>query len=116
MAVDEPEGRLRVKTNGQWFWKRLAPGFPVLEAEVVFASRYECAETLVDALGRRTRLGFLDVKAALEAFPRALDLMQQEHGWSDERRAAEEANARRFMGTMYLPGRKNETIEDALLY
>ena len=117
MAVGEPEGRVRVKAKGRWFWKRLAPGFPILEAEIIFAVRHECAETLVDVIGRRTRLGFLDVKAALEAFPRALDLMQQEHGWNDARRSAEEADGKRFMRTMYLPvDAEGKNFEETLLY
>jgi len=43
---------------------------------------------MVDVIGRRTRLGFLDVKATLGVFPRVLDLMQDELGWSDGQQEA----------------------------
>jgi glycerol-3-phosphate dehydrogenase len=110
---------------------------------------YRYAETLVDVIARRTRLGFLDVKATLQVnvcphtcclpirrlgaseystpsivlqiTPKVLDLMQAELGWSDEKRASEEADARKFLDTMYLPVANAETekdvpLEDRLLY
>ena len=102
------------------FWKRLSPGYPVLEAEVLFAIRNEYAETMEDVIGRRTRLGFLDVKATLDVFPRVLDLMQAELGWTAAKRKKEETDARRFMTTMYLPqgegGKNGELLEKSLLY
>eukprot|EP00729_Bicosta_minor_P008712 gene8712-13108_t len=114
MAVKEPAGRVRVtvKNGGEErsFWKRLSPQHPQLEAEVVFACRHEYAETLVDVVARRTRLGFLDVKATLQVLPRVLDLMQEELKWTKSKRDQEEADCRRFMETMYLPA--NETDGD----
>lgn len=41
-----------------------------LEAEVVYAAREEMCESAVDFLARRTRLAFLDIRAAEEALPR----------------------------------------------
>ena len=44
--------------------QRLAPGWPVLDAEVLFCARAEFCATAVDFLARRSRLAFLDVAAA----------------------------------------------------
>ena len=71
---------MAIKSNTKNEWKRLVPQYPMLEAEVVFAIRNEYAETAVDVLARRTRLAFLDVKAALASLPRVLDIMQREKG------------------------------------
>lgn len=43
---------------------RLAPGWPDLDAEVLFCARAEFCATAVDFLARRSRLAFLDVAAA----------------------------------------------------
>ncbi len=63
------------------FGERLADGHPFLEAEIVWAARAEMAVTPIDALARRTRLAFLDQKAALAALKRTADLMAAELGW-----------------------------------
>lgn len=68
---------------------RLAPGHPYVEAEVLWAVREEMAQTVMDVLARRTRLAFLDRAAARQATPRIADLMAEELGWSDARRATE---------------------------
>ncbi len=61
---------------------RLVPGQPFLEAEVVWAARYELAETPLDFVERRVRLAFLETEAARKALPRITELMQKEKGWS----------------------------------
>jgi len=45
----------------------------------------EYAETAVDVLARRTRLAFLNVRAAEESLPRVIQLMSRELGWSKQR-------------------------------
>ncbi len=62
---------------------RLVPGQPFLEAEVVWAARYELAETPLDFVERRVRLAFLEVEAARKALPRIAELMKREKGWSE---------------------------------
>lgn len=42
----------------------------MLEAEVVYAARYEYCETVEDFIARRTRLAFLDTRACEEAIPK----------------------------------------------
>ena len=50
--------------------RRLVRGYPVLEAEVVYAVHNEYCETPEDFIARRSRLAFLDVRACAEALPR----------------------------------------------
>jgi len=68
---------------------RLVENHPVLEAEVLYAARYERAERVIDILARRTPLALLDTEAAKQAAPRVLEIMAEELGW-DEQRCAEE--------------------------
>jgi glycerol-3-phosphate dehydrogenase len=57
---------------------RLLKQFPYTEAEVIWAVRFEMARTIEDVLARRTRLLFLDAKAAIDAAPRVAALMAEE--------------------------------------
>ena len=52
--------------------------------QVIYAVR-EYAATAVDILARRTRLAFLNVRAAEEALPRVIELMARELGWSKQK-------------------------------
>ncbi|CAN0506097.1 unnamed protein product, partial [Ectocarpus sp. 8 AP-2014] len=63
--------------------------YPFLEAEVVFAVEQEYALKAVDVLARRTRLAYIDSKAALEAAPRVIEIMSGLLGWSRSRRRQE---------------------------
>jgi glycerol-3-phosphate dehydrogenase len=81
----------QVAEIGQTF--RLAPGYPYIESEVVYAARHELAQTPMDVLARRTRLAFLDTKAAEEALPEVAKLMAKELGWKAEQRKAQENQA-----------------------
>ena len=58
--------------------RELAPG--LTEAMVRFAARYEYARTVEDVLARRSRLLFLDARAAAAAAPRAAALLAEELG------------------------------------
>ena len=49
--------------------RRLVRGYPVLEAEVVYAVHNEYCETPEDFIARRSRLAFLDTRACAEALP-----------------------------------------------
>lgn len=84
---------------------RLSPGYPYVEAEVLYAARHEYACTAVDVLARRTRLAFVDAQAALAALPRVIEIMSKELGWSRARQRAEYASGVQFLGSMGLaPG------------
>ena len=68
---------------------RLADNHPVLEAEILYAARFELAERVIDVLARRMPLALLDTEAAKLAAPRVLEIMAKELGW-DQKRIAEE--------------------------
>lgn len=56
--------------------RRLAVGYPYIEAEVTWARRHEMALTAEDILARRLRLAFLDEAAAAAARPRVETLLR----------------------------------------
>jgi glycerol-3-phosphate dehydrogenase len=66
----------------------LHPNFPHVAGEVVWAARYEMARTVEDVLARRTRVLFLDARAALEVAPAVARLLARELGrdavWEQE--------------------------------
>lgn len=82
----------RIAAEG--YGNRLAAGWPHLEAEAVYATRYEMAETPLDVLARRTRLAFLDTLAALGSVNRVAEIMGQEKGWSAEEVKAQQEKTR----------------------
>lgn len=70
------------------FAEKLHPSLPVRQGEVVWAARFEMAQTLEDVLARRTRALLLDARASIEAAPQAAKLLAAELGrdnrWADE--------------------------------
>ncbi|MFP5265464.1 MAG: glycerol-3-phosphate dehydrogenase [Blastocatellia bacterium] len=60
----------------------LIRGLPHIEAEVVYAARYEMAVTLDDFLARRTRLALLARDGGHSCATRVASLMAGELGWS----------------------------------
>ncbi|KAI3913817.1 hypothetical protein MKW92_025424 [Papaver armeniacum] len=83
--------------------KRLAHGYPYLEAEVAYCARNEYCETAIDFIARRTRLAFLDVNAATNALPRVIEILAIEHGWDKGRQKVEHQTAEVFLRT-FRPG------------
>ena len=79
--------------------KRLAHGYPYLEAEVAYCARYEYCESVVDFIARRSRLAFLDTNAARKAVPRVIEILASEHKWNKDRRKSEMADAMAFLET-----------------
>jgi len=63
---------------------RLAKGHPMIEAEVIYCVQREFCLKAQDFLAFRTRLAFLDVRAAIDAMPRVIELMSQELNWSKQ--------------------------------
>ena len=78
--------------------ERLVEGHPHLEAEVVYSATQEGACTAVDFLARRTRLAFLDRKAALEALPKVIKLMGETLAWDGDRKQRERREAEAYLG------------------
>ncbi len=72
--------------------KALHPALPTVGAQIVWAARHEMARTVEDALARRTRALFLNVRAAIEMAPAAARLLARELGRDEawEQRQLEE--------------------------
>jgi len=79
--------------------QRLARGHPQIEAEVAYAARYEYCTGVEDFLARRTRLAFLDVRAAEQALPRVVQIMGKELGWGWFRKRRELKQGRELLKT-----------------
>lgn len=75
----------------------LVPGFPIIEAEVLFAARFDWAVRAEDFLARRTRLAFLNKDAAIVAIPRVVQLMGEELQWTPDRQQEEVVSCLQFM-------------------
>lgn len=71
----------------------LVAGHPYLEAEVIYAVRFEMAQRVMDFLARRTSLAILDAQAVRRALPKVIELMAKEHNWDQQRCNQEEAMA-----------------------
>lgn len=69
--------------------KPLIAPYPFLHAEIKYATRFEYATTAIDFLARRTRLAFLDCKAAYEVLPTVIDTMATELNWTKARKDKE---------------------------
>lgn len=61
----------------------LVDGQPYIMAQVLYALRFEYAQTLSDLLARRIRLAILDTGAAVAAAQKASRLMASELAWSE---------------------------------
>ena len=72
----------------------LVKGLPFLAAEAVFAARHEMAITLADVLSRRTRAQLQDARLTSAAAKDVAELVGDELGWTQERRATEVAELR----------------------
>ncbi|KAJ2959635.1 hypothetical protein NQZ79_g4901 [Umbelopsis isabellina] len=105
-------GTMADATHQRWpvFGKRLSPQYPYIEAEVRYAVRREYACTVVDVIGRRTRIAFLNAQAALESLPRVIEIMSTELSWSKERQKKEFDDAIEFLITMGLPSGSSQII------
>ncbi|XP_058084283.1 glycerol-3-phosphate dehydrogenase SDP6, mitochondrial [Magnolia sinica] len=79
--------------------KRLAHGYPFLEAEVAYCARHEYCESVVDFIARRSRLAFLDTDAAGRALPRVIQILAAEHKWDRSRQKQELQKAKDFLET-----------------
>jgi glycerol-3-phosphate dehydrogenase len=82
------------RTRPDWC-RRFNPESPVIGAELVWAARHEMAETLCDAVLRRTPLGALGYPGD-EAAVLASDLVGQERRWTSEQKQQEIESLRQF--------------------
>jgi glycerol-3-phosphate dehydrogenase len=80
--------------------KRLHPNFPYLEAEIRYACRNEYAESIIDVIGRRMRLAFVNVRAAQEVLPQVARIMAEEKHWSSQEKQMQIRLAEEYLKTM----------------
>lgn len=69
--------------------EKLHPAQPYLSAEVVFACRYEMAQTIRDFMARRVRWEILDWSSCREAIEKVGEIMAAELHWTDTRKERE---------------------------
>ncbi|XP_065052517.1 glycerol-3-phosphate dehydrogenase, mitochondrial-like [Rhopilema esculentum] len=93
--------KLAALTGNRWpvVGKRLVVDFPYIEAEIRYGVQ-EYALNVVDMIGRRLRIAFLDVQAADEILPRVIEIMGEELGWDESKRKHELNTGRAFLDTM----------------
>ncbi len=87
-----------LQSGNSKYIKRLVPGYPYLEAEVLYAINDELASNPVDILARRMRLTFLNQTAAKAALPRTLELLQKTLQWPETRVKQEKENFLDYLG------------------
>ncbi len=68
--------------------RRLVPGLPYVEAEVVYAAEWEMACTVADVLMRRTQIAFETRDAGRSVARRIAQLLAPARGWDDAAIAA----------------------------
>ena len=82
--------------------RQLHAALPYIEAEVIWAARWEMARTVEDVLSRRTRALLLNARAAMEMAPRVAEILAQELGregaWQGE-----QVGTFRALAANYLP-------------
>ena len=84
---DQAEKIAELSSEG--YSARLVDNHPVIEAEIIYAARFELAERAIDVLARRTPLALLDTEATKQAVVRVLEIMASELHW-DQKRIDEE--------------------------
>lgn len=84
LAIGEPEKRTALlqalMASDVLLARRIHENYPYTYAELVYAVRYELAETVEDVLARRTRLLFLDARAAASVAASVAGVMAKELG------------------------------------
>ncbi|XP_065635048.1 glycerol-3-phosphate dehydrogenase SDP6, mitochondrial [Quercus suber] len=104
--------RVAAIAQNEHLGKRLAHGYPYLEAEVAYCARHEYCESAVDFIARRSRLAFLDTDAAGRALPRIIEILAAEHNWDKSRKKEELEKGKGFLETF--KSSKNAQFHDGI--
>lgn len=104
--------RVAAIAQNELLGKRLAHGYPYLEAEVAYCARHEYCESAVDFIARRSRLAFLDTDAAGRALPRIIEILAAEHNWDKSRKKEELEKGKGFLETF--KSSKNAQFHDGI--
>ena len=83
--------------------ERFDPNSTAIAAELVFAVEREFAKTLTDVMARRILLAF-EPGHGLAAATRAAEILGTRLGWDEQRRQAEIAEYRDWLGHLAVPG------------
>jgi glycerol-3-phosphate dehydrogenase len=83
----------------------LSAPYPFTHSEITYALTHEYAQKPLDVLLRRTRLGFVDARAALSALPEVVRVMGDTLGWDTRRRSEEARRAEEVLRGMGAGGR-----------
>ena len=76
---------------------RLLKEYPFLEAEIIYALRYEYATNAQDILSRRWRLAFIDYDAVLQILPKVNEIIAKELAWDEDKKRQELAKAKNYL-------------------
>ncbi|WP_309621177.1 glycerol-3-phosphate dehydrogenase/oxidase [Salinibacterium sp.] len=93
--------------------ERFDPLSDAVAAELIFAVRSELAHTLTDVLARRILLAF-EPDHGVAAVARAAAILAPLLGWNDEKRDAEIADYREWLGHLAVPGRSRPVAVPAV--
>lgn len=75
---------------------------PYIEAEIVYASRYEFANTISDVIGRRFRLGFIDTHVSNQVIHKIANLLKDELNWSKDQMNKNIEEAKSYIDSLSL--------------
>lgn len=99
-GIDKKEIKDLMAANSQWC-EPLSPESDINGAQVVWAVRNEMARTVEDVLARRTRILFINAKAACDMAPKVAELMAKELRQAEEWQQ-EQINSFRELAKGYL--------------
>lgn len=74
----------KLQESNPAYSQKIHPEHPFTVAEIIWAVRYEMAETIEDVLARRVRMLFLDARAAIDSAHKVASVIAQERGLSQE--------------------------------
>lgn len=80
--------------------EKLHPAQPYLSAEVIFACRYEMAQSIRDFMARRIRWEILDWQSCREAVQKVGEIMAAELGWSEAKKEKEIKEYKELLGRL----------------
>lgn len=101
-TLESGNGTIEAPYSTSTHGKKILTPYPFVDGEINYAIKYEYACTAVDFIARRTRLAFLNSKAAYEALPRVVGAMGDELNWSQKRRDKELQDGVEFLKAMGL--------------
>ncbi|KYO02558.1 FAD-dependent glycerol-3-phosphate dehydrogenase, putative [Plasmodium reichenowi] len=75
---------------------------PYIEAEIIYATRYEFANTISDIIGRRFRLGFIDSQVSNKVIDKIAQLLKNELTWNTEQLNKNVKEAKDYINSLSL--------------